>query len=459
MHFIALVCLLAPLPGAATSGDGAILLRGVTLVDAAGAAPRPGQSVLVEAGRIAAIGPELAAPVGAHIVDEGGFLIPGLFDMHVHLDAGGEQALAMLVVHGVTSARDMGGDLALLDARLRRVRAGELVGPRVARAGYVIESKRWLDMLLSLDALEPEEVDAFRRTRIGIETADDALEAVARVWESGADLLKFRNTASLASFETLLREAHAAGLRVAGHEPGSVDLLHAVSLGIGSLEHLPIYALMAETTEERWEAIYAAMVEHDVHATPTLVAMVNRRMTADELEERLAAEERAPRWRYLAPTLADKWRRQVPERRAEDPPLDWDRLIAGGERVARGMHRAGVRFLAGTDLGVALSHPGFALHEELQVLVDVVGLTPREALAAATVNAAAWLGQADELGTIEPGKLADLVLLEADPLEDIANVARIRAVIARGVWYGPAELDALRALAAPEDATAGAQAR
>jgi len=261
-----------------------LLLRGVIVVDGTDDAPRPGLSVLVAEGRIARVGPqsEVTAPEGAHVV-EGGYLIPGLFDMHVHLAGTGEATFAQLVANGVTCVRDMGGDLPALDAVRERIARGELVGPRIARAGFIVERKEWREAVMGLGGMSDEELEIFARTRLGVETPDDALDAVLRVYESGADLLKFRNTPAPETFEKLLEEARLAGLRVAGHEPNTVDLLHAVTLGIGSIEHLPIHAVLAGTSDERWDEIGAAMREHGVHVTPTFSAMRGREMSADEL--------------------------------------------------------------------------------------------------------------------------------------------------------------------------------
>jgi imidazolonepropionase-like amidohydrolase len=443
---------LAPLIG----GDGeVVVVRDVTVVDVQAASAEearlPGRTVVLADGRVRALGldAEVPVPEGATLVDgTGRTLIPGLFDMHVHLGGLEDEVLTLMIVHGVTSARDLGGDLEELDAALARVEAGALVGPRVARAGYVLENRGWLDRVLAMeDARSAEETEFLRRTRIGLANEDDVLEAVARVYESGADVLKFRNTPPPHLFRFLMEEARLAGLRIAGHEPNSIDLLEAVTLGMGSLEHLPIDGVMRGTSPERWSEISAAMVEHGVHVDPTFVAMQGRRLTADELAAALAAEREDPRWELLPPSLVASWDAGVAERRAENSSIDWKELSARGEAIVRSMHDAGVPFLAGTDLGVPFVYPGAGLHDELVELVTRAGLTPLEALRAATADAAAWLGW-ERLGSIRVGNEADLVLLEADPLEDVANVGRIHTVFSRGVRHGPEELERLRAAAA-----------
>jgi imidazolonepropionase-like amidohydrolase len=422
------------------------VLRSTTLIDVeavdAKAARHAGTSIVFAGDEILAVGPdeEVSVPDGATVIDgKGKFVIPGLFDMHVHLAGVGDEAMAALVAHGVTSVRDLGGDLELLDEALARVGRGELVGPRAARAGFVLEERGWLERVLALRSGDsPEEGGYLARTRIPISSRDDVMEAVARVYESEADVLKFRNTPVPSVFRFLMEEAQLAGLRVAGHEPNSIGLLEAVSLGMGSLEHTPINAIISGTTDEGWQEIFAAMVANSVHTTPTLVTLANRRMSADELEQALIAEHEDARWPTLTPALVDSWNAQVQERRSENSSIDWNVLLDRSEAVVRDMHSAGVPFLAGTDLGVALVYPGSGLHEELVALVERVGLSPIEALRSATVNAAGWLGW-ERLGVVRVGHHADLVLLDADPLEDIANVARIHTVVSRGVSYGPAE--------------------
>lgn len=431
-------------------GSGTTVLRSTTWIDVQGAdaaaARHPGTSVVWRGDEILALGPdaEIAVPEGALVLDGSGkFLIPGLIDMHVHLAGTGDGTFSALVAEGVTGARDLGGDLPALDAVLTRIEHGELVGPRVARAGFVLEDARWFRLVLA-DSKSAGDPDAalFERTRLPVATVEDALSAVERVVESGADLLKIRNSPPPDAMRALLREAELAGLRVAAHEPGSIDLVEAAELGLGSLEHLPILALLDETTPERWRTIAATLREHHVSITPTFVAMQARRLDGDELARAVEALMSAPDGRALTPELRRHWQEQVSERRRETSTLDWKNLVARGDAVLRTLHEAGVPFLAGTDLGVPLVRPGSGLHAELVALVERAGLSPLEALRAATLDAAAWLGRAD-LGRLRGGGRADLVLLEADPLLAIENVAHVHTVVSRGVVLGPERRAAL----------------
>lgn len=425
-------------------GQGRIVLRNVTWIDVeaadASSARHAGTSVVWEGDRILALGPDqdVAVPEDARAVDGSGrFLVPGWIDMHVLRAGTGDATFSALVARGVTGARDLGGDLAALDRELARIERGELVGPRVARAGLVTEDARWFRAVLeqSRSAGDPG-TQLFERTRIPVATEDDALEAVARVVESGADLLKIRNAPPAGALRVLLREAGLAGLRVAAHAPHTIDLVESAELGLGSLEHLPLHSLLDETSPERWREIAAALRAHRVSVTPTFVAMRGRRLDAEELGA--AVEAVLAREPGLSSELRTRWREQVDERRHESGELDWSALATRGETLMRDLHAAGVPFLAGTDLGVPLLVPGVGLQEELVALVELAGLTPLEALRAASLDAAAWLGWKD-LGALRPGMRVDFVLLESDPLLAIGNVSRVHSVVSRGVLLGPAE--------------------
>jgi hypothetical protein len=163
---------------------------------------------------------------------------------------------------------------------------------------------------------------------------------------------------------------------------------------------------------------------------PTLVTRVIRSESPDRLIARLNAGD-VPGVRYVPERTRERWRHQVEEMKQE-PPMDWAAIQRNELRNLAEMRRAGIPLLPGTDVGAPLIVPGFSLHDELAHLVKTAGLTTRQALEAATIGAARVVGMADSLGAIDAGKLADLVLLDANPLVDIANARRIRAVIANG---------------------------
>jgi imidazolonepropionase-like amidohydrolase len=185
---------------------------------------------------------------------------------------------------------------------------------------------------------------------------------------------------------------------------------------------------------------------------PTLVASVGYRGVPDEQTLAVMADKDNaidPRRKYLTPEVLEFWRIQILAKKIEEP-LDWPKLLQQGFSDLRTMHAAGVKMVAGTDAGAPNVYPGFSLHEELEMLVKKGGLTPMEAIESATLEPARMMGLEKDLGTIAPGKLADLVLLNADPLQDIGNTKRIVAVIMGGRLLNRESLDKML-----EDAAAG----
>jgi imidazolonepropionase-like amidohydrolase len=352
------------------------------VVDVAGGRVVPEQTVVVRDGRIA-FGPA----EGEAIDGSGKFLIPGLWDAHVHLCWKGEDALEELVRYGVTAVRDLGGHLDELDAWRAEIEAGDRVGPRIWRAGPILNGK------------------SFNEYQRVIADADEARATARELAEAGVDFLKTHRATSREAYFALLDEGRELGLDVVGHIPMAVSPEEAVASGQATIEHTetifegtwdaartdPWPNAVRRFREEDADELFARFVEHGVPLTPTLVPWA---LVVDEGDE------------------------------------EWIELFPEFVAVVGQMHRAGMTLLAGTD--IAAERPvGTTLHRELELLVEA-GLTPAEALRAATFTPARVLGVDGELGTIEEDKLADLVLLDGNPLEDISNTRRIAAVIARG---------------------------
>lgn len=442
-----LACLVAAAPAAGTPPQRpAIVIRNVTLIDGTGAAARPDVTVTVVDGRISAVGTAAVAPAGATVLDgTGKWLIPGLWDMHVHLTVAGDVAAPVLLANGVTGVRDAGGDLDILDWMRARIADGLLPGPRIFRAGpFVDGSKPGVPYRLLID------------------TPEDGRRAVGFLKRRGVDFIKVHTAAPPAAYFALLEEAARAGLQVIGHIPLDADPAQAIAAGHGSVEHVvalfegPVRQKVkagktelqaaAEFTDEEMARLGQAMAARGTWFDPTLIAY---RVRTDRLN--VPAEDDA-RYRYVSASLRAYWKtvprlKDAPETR-ERLGRGWDHFIA----VARAMRRERVRFLVGTDLGGVNVYPGFHVHDELRWLVEV-GFTPLEVIAIATRNSAESLGRLQELGTIERGKRADLVLLEADPLRDIGNTRAIAAVIADGRLYEKPRLEALLADAAARAAS------
>lgn len=438
-----------PVPGAL------LVLTGVTVIDPTPGAPsRPNQTILIIDGRIVSVGPpeSVHSSAGAPVVNaRGKFAIPGLWDMHVHFMNTGPSALPLLLAHGVTSVREMGGFIDSTRAWQARMVAGTLHGPRIKTPGPILESPRYLDGVRSRDAasggLLAPRVLPYRLGVADSATADRAIDSLVRL---GVDFVKIRTTASLGAYLGILAAARRAGLPVAGHPPSVLGLAEAVEAGQKHIEHGLNPPLSGLSPERRGE-LYARLAAAGAWYTPTLVVSRAVQVSGDSGLRVLfgrGAERATPEQRYASQWLLGWWRMQLEERSRDTSSAQAEAIrrayASSLEDVSR-MRDAGVTLLAGTDAGSVLVYPGFGLHEELRLLVEAARLSPRDALAAATINPARYFGMERELGTIAPGKVADLVLLDADPLENIRNTTRIFAVVQRGRLIDRASLDALLA--------------
>lgn len=420
-----------------------LVIEHVTLIDGTGAAPRSDQTIVMENGRITALGPstQVTSPTGATVIDgRGQYVIPGLFDMHVHLSKARASTLAEFVVNGVTTVRDAGGDWAELQQWRREIRSGERVGPRVAAAGPYLESTRNVTRMRASHA-SGDMVEPVGRTRVPVDSVARARAAVDSVAALGVDFIKIRTVASLAVYREIAAAAKDHGLALAGHTEG-IPLEVVIEAGQHTVEHL-LYPVMDDVSAAERQRLFRAMSARGVRMVPTLVnweysAFASDSVMAEAIDSATAASGPA----ISAYLLAD-WREQLAERGSAPAGIDWNALYRSTLRNLREMHDAGVTILPGTDVAVVNIFPGRSLHDELALLVDSVGLTPMEAIVAATHDAAETLGIADSVGTVEVGQRADLLLLAGNPLRDIRNTRTIAAVVIDGRLFSRAGLDSL----------------
>lgn len=420
-----------------------LVIRDVSLWDGVRPGIQIGRTVVVRYGTIVDVGPsaEVEIPAGATVVDgKGEFLIPGLWDMHVHaLWAADVPAtfLPLFVAHGVTGVRDMGGTLDVLAQARYDVRMDRYPAPRLVVSGMILDGP---------EPVHPE-------VSIAIADAADARRAVERLARADVDFLKVYTLLPAEAFEAGVEQAAVRSLPVAGHVPAAVGPIAAAEAGMLSVEHTmnELDGFCAREEPEACEPIVAAFREHGTWQVPVLA------VERDQAKEEMAAD---PRLAYMPESLLQYWFGTRPSAADESAPADGRPPAPGpAERTVELpeeawlttlLHEAGVPILAGTDAGVPFSLPGWSLHEELGLLV-AAGLTPAEALEAATRGPAEYLGRAEELGTIEVGRRADLVLLRGNPLEDIRNTRAIEAVILDGELLDRKALDAvldeLRAMA------------
>ncbi|MBI3982632.1 MAG: amidohydrolase family protein [Gemmatimonadetes bacterium] len=409
-----------------------IAITHVSVVDGTTPSPRHDHTVIVDGNRVAALGPAATTPVpaGAHLLDgRGKFLIPGLWDMHVHTAIpGGQSVLALYVANGVTSVRDMAGDWAQITAWRREISAGRLLGPRIVAAGPYIEGG---------DVPIPH---------LLVRAPEDAGPAVDSLKRLGVDFVKLHSQLPRNVYFAAARAARERALPLAGHVPRSITPREASDSGVQSLEHMlqiptpctpaeslalvprfPVQGVLGRCTSEDLTPLFTHLARNGTWVVPTLVAQYE---VAHWPKRDLPGD-------LFAPYLPDTLRRYVAQifPMADSVPDDadavghalWEKRVA----LVGVMRAAGVGVLPGTDAPLRNSPPGFGLHEELATFARG-GFSPFDALRAATLEPARFLGLLDSLGTIEPGKIADLVLLDADPLTDIRNVRRIVAVVANG---------------------------
>jgi imidazolonepropionase-like amidohydrolase len=413
-----------------------IVLRHVNVFDAESGKVLPDRTVVVEGDRITAVRPaddREDLPLEFDILDAPGkTLLPGLFDMHAHLF--GNDGLLNLAA-GVTSVRDLANDNDELQARLRRIAAGEELGPRATVAGF-------------MDGSGPFQGP----TKVLVDTPQQAREAVAMYHRMGYPQIKFYSSIKPELVPHIFDEAHQRNMRVSGHIPAGMTAAECVRLGMDEIQHVNMLLLnfMPDVknieTPARFTApaqrgadidmaskevrgFIALLKERDVVIDPTLAIFENM-FTA-------RPGEMSPGFAPIARRLPPQVRRgflagglPVPEGMDERYRGAFSKML----EFVKALYDAGITLVPGTD---ALA--GFALHRELELYVQA-GIPAPEVLRIATIQSARVAGREKELGSIAPGKLADMVLLDGDPTADISNVRRVRTVIKDGVLYDPQAL-------------------
>lgn len=420
-------------PIRAQAAPDVVAITNVTVIDVTSGPPRSNVTVLIAGDRITAVSAaaSVRVPAAAVRIDgRGRFVIPGLWDAHAHLGAGGREALLHFVRFGVTSVRDLGGRLDSVLVWRRDIERGALIGPRVKVAGPIVENAAWLRRVGSLPIPGMASLAA---ERFGIETPDDAVRVVDSMARLNVDLLKLRNAPRAETFEALLTAARSRGLPTAGHQPSSaIGLGGAFRAGLRSIEHIEgLGALETMRPAERDSlVILAARVETWI--TPTLIASFQRFRPDSVTTALVDGTDTSPHRELVSGSLRTFWAEQHALKQFDAPLDSYRQMVTTGLAGMRRLTSGGVKLLAGTDFATIGSYPGPTLHDELALMVDSLGLTPSQALAAATIEPARYFGIADRLGTVEVGKLADLVVLDGNPIGDIRQTQRIHAVIARG---------------------------
>lgn len=435
----------------------ALIFTNVNVVSVRDGTIARGMTVVIKRGRISGV-----AKVGfvgqghdIQIVNaDGKYMVPGLWDMHVHSafvsPAWDEKVIYPLyIANGITGVRDMGGDPDVLENRRQRIESGDLLGPRLILAGPFLAGGK------------------SDRQTIAVNTPEDARQAVDAVKKQGLDFVKILSNVPRDSYFAIADESAKQNVPFVGHVPYSVSVREAVTAGQKSIEHLTGVLLACSSREDelrtqeltalakrdylayeklspqiistydqaRAGVLFLQLAQSHTWQVPTLVwTEANSRIDDPDLES-------DPRLKYVPASVRAQW--DPAKLRANTSPGELEALKTEAARdveLVRTMHSAGVYFMAGSDGPDPYVFPGFSLHDELDWLVKS-GSTPLQALQSATLNPALFLGRIDKYGLVEPEHVADLVLLDANPLDDIRNAGKIFGVVANGKYYSRKDLD------------------
>ncbi len=422
------------------------LFRRVHLIPMDSERVLPDQDVLVAEGKIAEIGAsgELRSPSGVHVVEGNGrFLLPGLADMHVHLTYDDRDRAAMLelfAANGVTTVLNLQGTPSHL--RLRdRIRAGEVLGPTLYTSGPYISNAPFYSP-----------------------GPDEAAGAVRDQRAAGYDVIKIHGDFSREAYRSVIRTAHREGLKVVGHAPRNIGMAPLFEERQDALAHVEEYIYahyqfgqsgrgVPSRVDELTQFIAARTRAAGVTVIANLTAYHGIWKQAADVQPLLARPEMG----FVPWSIRQDWQpeRNTYVRRFGGAPRPFEAWFGVLQKLVVALDRKGVELMAGSDAPIPCVIPGFSLHDELQDLV-AAGLTPYRALRTATSVPAKFLRARDAFGTIAVGRRADLLLVDANPLEDIRALARPRGVMLQGRWLDRHALDTrLEAVAAYASATRG----
>ena len=422
----------------------------VTIVDVASGALEKEMYVIVTGDRIEQVGTKhhVKIPKDGKIIDATGkFMIPGLWDMHVHSffddrgKAGRDVTLPLFIANGVTGVRDMGSDLEPVLAARKEIEEHRLLGPRMITSGPMLDGPK-----------------STYKSAIAIATPEDGRRAVDMLKSRGVDFIKIQSYVPREAYFAIVEECKKQNMIFVGHVPDSIRGSEAVNAGQKSLEHLIGIFEASSTVEDdlltgpkspgrfldtydasKEAAIIQLLAKNHTWQCPTLY-WERGQWLVDVIDPNKDPDVKyAPvSWRETAWPRATK---SIIKDMDTDPLPVREKFVQHELDMVKKLDQAGVPFLAGTDCPAGVDViPGFSLHLELERFI-AAGFTPLQTLQTATINAAKFLDKVSDFGTVEKGKIADLVVLDANPLEDIRNTQKITAVVANGRYFSRAQLD------------------
>jgi imidazolonepropionase-like amidohydrolase len=452
------VCSLLTRVGTGEYKSAPVVIAHATVINPGTSSVQANRTIVITGDRITSISgrEEFQPPKNARVIDATDqYLIPGLWDMHVHtafgdwFPGGRDIILPLFIANGVTGVRDMGGDTAILLEWRKEIADGRIIGPRMVISGPM------LDGYLPVGKLRFP-------SSVAITTPASAVAAVDLLKTQGVDFIKVQSVISHDAYLAAAAEAHKKGLPIVGHVPDKVRIEEVVEAGQKSIEHLmgifegcsteedkfikgqgSLKLLLTTQDQRRCDSLIKLLAQNQTWQVPTLAwqrggtFLDQRDLKHQPLDKYVPAYWRDVTWRHFTEEMMPDLLRDSLELRQD--------YFARNLQMVGAMHRAGTPFMAGTDTAAGVYiMPGFSLHDELANFVEA-GFTPMESLQTATSNPAKFLGMEASFGSVETGKIADLVLLSANPLRDIRNTQKITAVVADGRVFDRVALDEILA--------------
>lgn len=449
----------------------ALCIQNITIIDPIDGL-KTNQTLIIKDGKILRLGPSadlLLSEQNTIIDGTGKYMIPGLWDTHVHFSYMEELAPRMLdlfLAYGITSVRDTGGDITFVDQWKQKSLSNPTSAPRVMIAGPL------LDGLPNVyDGSDP----GHPPLSVGLGSVADVQDQIELLDSMEVDLLKAYEMLTPEQFATVTKMAREKGLNVTGHVPLSMDVISASNAGLNSMEHMRNLELSCasnwqELLQQRSAMLFSGRTDKGgvlrsrIHATQRPIAIENYDETqanevlsvlaandtwqiptltlATNLTERPFAEaEFQESFKYLPESVENQWKQNISNFVNNVKPTDFQLAYTKWfQNMVGKVHETGIEIMAGTDCPIFFLTPGYSLHQELRVLVDA-GLSPLEALKTATYNPARYFNMEHELGSIKESYWADLLILDANPLENIDHTRRIHAVIKQGNYLDRSRLD------------------
>lgn len=402
-----------------------VVFRNVNVISMTSPKVAEKQTVVVTDGKIGSIlgeGAMVKLPEGTTVIDgTGKYLMPGLAEMHGHIPPPNAPAgllsdvLELYLANGITTVRGMLGHNGQLNIR-DWAKKGDIVSPNLYVAGPSFNDQ-------------------------SIKSPQEAIDKVIAQKKEGWDLLKVHPGLTLEEYDAMAKTAKKEGIRFAGHVPEAVGLMHAIEMGHETFDHMDGYLEYLDGEKGPVDAKKLAAVVKKSKAAGVWIVPTSALWAVLYNGTPLETLKSFPELKYVPENAVATWSRMYEDRAKQIPAEVSKNVVANRTKILRALHEGGVKILMGTDAPQQFSVPGFSLHRELLFMRDA-GMSPYEILKSGTVNVGQYFAKQDSFGTIEPGKRADLVLLNANPLDDITNVDKIEGVMVMGRWHPRADLDA-----------------